>query len=236
MRVGIFAVMIQLGSRSRRRRGIYQIDIPRGPVRPHLSRRGRRFAVRFIVAVLRRRSWRGAFLADFVKTRVLLRKLIEVIAAAFVLGGVAMLARLSGCAAEPDGDQAPCEDADSPAGPGIGACQTLALVPGVSRSGATIIGALLRSASAVGRRLSSRSFSPIPDHDRGVRARFYEFRSQLSPSGAGDHRRFRPGPLCRGGGRPPLPDLHRPLGFDAVCVVSHRRRCRARAALGAGVV
>lgn len=80
----------------------------------------------------------GALAAGYVE-RVLHGNL-EVIAAAFVLGGVVMLLveRFRPIPVVTDVDHIPVARAA-----GIGTFQTLALVPGVSRSGATIVGGLL---------------------------------------------------------------------------------------------
>jgi undecaprenyl-diphosphatase len=80
----------------------------------------------------------GGLAADYVET--VLHESFPVIAAAFVLGGVAMLAveRMRPRPAVKDAARTPVIRAI-----GIGMFQTLALVPGVSRSGATIVGGLL---------------------------------------------------------------------------------------------
>ena len=87
----------------------------------------------FVPAVLA-----GAFLADYV-TNVLYAS-PKVIATTFVLGGVVMLAveRYRPAPTVLDADRTPLTRAL-----GIGVCQVLALVPGVSRSGATIVGGML---------------------------------------------------------------------------------------------
>jgi len=80
----------------------------------------------------------GALLADYVKT--VLYASVAVIATAFVVGGVVMLLveRFRPAPLVVAADRTPLARAL-----GIGLCQTLALVPGVSRSGATIVGGLL---------------------------------------------------------------------------------------------
>ena len=80
----------------------------------------------------------GALLADYVQT-VLYESLV-VIASSFVIGGVVMLLveRF-----RPEPDVVDAERTPLARALGIGLCQVLALVPGVSRSGATIVGGML---------------------------------------------------------------------------------------------
>lgn len=133
---GVFTVMIQLGSIVAvmwlyRAKIIHMVaGLPSDPD-------ARRFAaailVAFVPAVLA-----GAFLADYV-TSVLYAS-PRVIATTFVLGGIVMLV-VERCRPAPtvvDADRTPLTRAL-----GIGLCQVLALVPGVSRSGATIVGGML---------------------------------------------------------------------------------------------
>jgi undecaprenyl-diphosphatase len=95
----------------------------------------RRFAWMVFVAFLPALA-AGALLADFVKS--VLYESPGVIAAAFIVGGMVMLA------VEWSRPVVRVEAAEgTPIGRAflIGVCQTLALIPGVSRSGATIVGA-----------------------------------------------------------------------------------------------
>jgi undecaprenyl-diphosphatase len=80
----------------------------------------------------------GAFLADYVTT--VLYASPGVIATTFVLGGIVMLLveRYRPAPTVLDADRTPLTRALA-----IGACQVLALVPGVSRSGATIVGGMV---------------------------------------------------------------------------------------------
>ena len=80
----------------------------------------------------------GLLLADFVKGELYENPLV--IAAAFIAGGVVILVveRLRPVPVVFRADETPLPRAFA-----VGACQTLALVPGVSRSGATIVGGLL---------------------------------------------------------------------------------------------
>jgi undecaprenyl-diphosphatase len=133
---GVFTVMIQLGSilavmwlyRAKLLRII--TGLPSDPD-------ARRFAVMFFVAFVPA-IVAGALLADYI-TSVLYAS-PRVIATTFILGGVVMLI-VERYRPQPivfDADRTPIARAL-----GIGACQVLALVPGVSRSGATIVGGML---------------------------------------------------------------------------------------------
>jgi undecaprenyl-diphosphatase len=97
----------------------------------------RRFAA-MIVAAFVPAAVAGFLLADFVKR--VLYDTPAVIATAFVAGGIVMLAveRVKRAPVVTSADRTPLARAMA-----IGLCQTLALVPGVSRSGATIVGGLL---------------------------------------------------------------------------------------------
>jgi undecaprenyl-diphosphatase len=133
---GVFTVMIQFGSvlavmwlyRSRIARVIMGLATPGAE---------RQFAVAvflaFVPAVIA-----GALLSGFVK-RVLYAS-FGTIAVAFIVGGMVMLAveRFRPRAVVRDAERIPIGRAVS-----VGVFQTLALVPGVSRSGATIVGGLL---------------------------------------------------------------------------------------------
>src|SRR5262249_2156886 len=80
----------------------------------------------------------GAFLAPFIQG--VLYENPRVFAVAFIVGGIVMLAVewLRPAPVVREADRTPLSRAV-----GIGCCQVLALVPGVSRSGATIVGAML---------------------------------------------------------------------------------------------
>jgi undecaprenyl-diphosphatase len=97
----------------------------------------RRFAALIVVAVLPALA-AGALLSDFVES--VLHKSVATIGVAFVLGGLVMLwlDRRTAGAVTTDVDHTSMRQAV-----GIGLCQMLALVPGVSRSGATIAGGLV---------------------------------------------------------------------------------------------
>lgn len=97
----------------------------------------RRFAVMLFVAFLPA-AIAGALFSDFVKQ--VLYYSPAVIAAAFIIGGVVMLVveRVRPAPIVQQADQTPIGRAFA-----IGVCQALALIPGVSRSGATIVGGML---------------------------------------------------------------------------------------------
>jgi undecaprenyl-diphosphatase len=131
-----FTVMIQLGSilavmwLYRARLAAVVVGLP-------TSREARRFALMLLVA------FAPAVVAGVLLSDVVDRVLAEspaVIAAALIAGGIVMLVVEANrpVATVPTADRTPLSRAL-----GIGLCQTLALVPGVSRSGATIVGARL---------------------------------------------------------------------------------------------
>jgi len=133
---GVFTVMIQLGS-ILAVMWLYRakiLHVLRGlPTDPD----ARHFALMIVVAFLPA-AVAGWLFSDFVK-RVLYTT-PAVIATTFILGGIVMLL-VERYRPEPtvlDADRTSLSRAL-----GIGACQVLALVPGVSRSGATIVGAML---------------------------------------------------------------------------------------------
>ncbi len=133
---GVFTVMIQLGSilavmwlyRSK----ILEVIVGL-PTKPE----ARRFALMLFLAFLPA-MLAGFFLGDFV--RFVLYESLQVMAYAFILGGVVMLAieRWRPTPVVMHADQTPIWRAI-----GVGIVQCVALIPGVSRSGATIVGGLL---------------------------------------------------------------------------------------------
>jgi undecaprenyl-diphosphatase len=130
----VFTVMIQLGSI------LAVMWLYRGRIASVLLGLGsdadaRRFASMILVAFLPA-LLAGALLSDFVKA--VLYESPGVIATAFVAGGIVMLAVewLAPPVRVAAADQTPMGRALL-----IGVCQVLALVPGVSRAGATIVGA-----------------------------------------------------------------------------------------------
>ncbi len=103
---------------------------------PH-DPQARRFALMLAMAVMPA-LLAGVLFQDTVKQ--VLHQSVPVIAWAFIVGGVVMLLveRYRPAPLIFDADRTPLARAI-----GIGVCQTLAIVPGLSRSGATIIGGLL---------------------------------------------------------------------------------------------
>jgi undecaprenyl-diphosphatase len=132
---GVFTVMIQLGSIFAvvwlYRAKIFGMlaDIRTSPAARH-------FAAAIIIGTIPA-LLAGALLADFVQS--VLYKSPRVFAGAFIGGGLVMLAveRFRPAPLVFDAERTPLLRAL-----GVGLCQMLALVPGVSRSGATIIGGL----------------------------------------------------------------------------------------------
>lgn len=131
----VFTEMIQLGS-ILAIVWLYRetvLGVVRGlPSRPE----ARRFALRLVVAVLPALV-AGALASDFVET--VLHKSLRTIGVAFVAGGAVMLwlERRARTAATRSVDDISIGQAF-----GVGLCQVIAMVPGVSRSGATIAGGM----------------------------------------------------------------------------------------------
>lgn len=132
----VFTEMIQLGS-------IFAIvwlyrrkvlDVVSGlPTRPE----ARRFAAMLVIAVVPALA-AGALASDYVEQ--VLHKSMTTIGVAFILGGIVMLL-VERTAARPR--TTTVDDTSVPQAAGVGLFQVLALVPGVSRSGATIVGGIL---------------------------------------------------------------------------------------------
>jgi undecaprenyl-diphosphatase len=133
---GVFTVMIQFGSILA---VVWLYRYRLGRVVKGLRSDGeeRRFAV-MIAAAFVPFAAVAAFVGPFVRTA--LYQHFGVIAVASIVGGIVMLT-LESIGTVPDvfeADQTPVKRAF-----GVGVCQMLSLVPGVSRSGATIIGGML---------------------------------------------------------------------------------------------
>ncbi len=133
---GVFTVMIQLGS-ILAVMWLYRVKIVKTVAGLPSDPAARRFAAMILLAFAPA-VVAGLFLADFV-TGVLYDS-PRVIASSFVVGGIVMLAveRYGPAPTVFEVDRTPFVRAL-----GIGACQVLAMVPGVSRSGATIVGGML---------------------------------------------------------------------------------------------
>lgn len=101
------------------------------------DRTAQRFVLMLIVGVIPS-LLAGALLGDYVQS--VLYESARVIAWAFIVGGLVMLAveRFRPAPSILEADHTPISRAL-----GVGVCQVLALIPGVSRSGATIVGGLL---------------------------------------------------------------------------------------------
>ncbi|MDX2276102.1 MAG: undecaprenyl-diphosphate phosphatase [Hyphomonadaceae bacterium] len=133
---GVFTVMIQLGS-ILAVMWLYRqriIDVILGlPTKPEARRFALMLFLAFLPAVLI-----GLFAADYVKT--VLYESLGVIAWALIIGGIVMLIaeRFRPTPTVTDAAETPISRAVM-----IGLFQCLALIPGVSRSGATIYGGLL---------------------------------------------------------------------------------------------
>lgn len=133
---GVFTVLIQLGSilavmwLYRQRLVDMVVGLPR---RPEARRFAAAVLAAFVPAVVA-----GLFLAGFVKT--VLYESFQAIALAFMVGGVILLIVERW---RPPASVTDARDTSVARGFGVGIGQTLALVPGVSRSGATIVGGML---------------------------------------------------------------------------------------------
>ena len=175
---GIFTVMIQLGSilaivwlyRDR----IFEIL---AGLRTHPQSRS--FAIAIVVATIPALI-AGAVLSNYIRT--VLYHSFGAIAAAFIVGGIVMLLveRLRPRPDVREMDRVPLSRAIT-----IGIFQTLALIPGVSRSGATIVGGL-----AVGLdRPAAAEFSfflAMPTMTAAFAHDLLEARHHLAPERAGE--------------------------------------------------
>jgi undecaprenyl-diphosphatase len=133
---GVFTVMIQLGS-ILAIMWLYRAKIIAVVTGLASQREARHFALMIFVAFLPA-LFAGAFLAGYVKT--VLYNSMTVIAAAFIIGGIVMLIveRVRPRSTVHQVDRTSVGRALA-----IGIAQVLALIPGVSRSGATIVAGML---------------------------------------------------------------------------------------------
>ena len=141
------------------------------------DRDAQRFALMVLVACVPALV-AGAFFSDYVKT--VLYESPRVIAGAFVAGGIAMLLveRFRPVPTVAHADRTPIAKAF-----GVGLCQMLALVPGVSRSGATIVGGMVMGLDrAAAAELSF--FVAMPTLTAAFAHEAYETRSHLAPDRA----------------------------------------------------
>lgn len=168
-----FTVMIQFGS-VLAVMWLYRAKIAAVIVGLPSDREARRFALMLLVATVPALVGGWAF-GDYIQT-VLFRSL-QVIGIALVAGGIAMLVleRVRQAPVVLDAERTPLRQAF-----GIGLCQMLALVPGVSRSGATIIGGLLmrldRPAAA-----EFSFFLAMPTMAAAFAYQLMEIRGELAP-------------------------------------------------------
>jgi undecaprenyl-diphosphatase len=134
--MGVFTVMIQLGS-ILAIVWLYRVKIVRVitglPSDPDARRFGAMIAVAVVPALVA-----GALFSGFVKS--VLYESPQVFAWSFIIGGIVMLLveRFRPRPTILNAEHTPISRAL-----GVGICQMLALVPGVSRSGATIVGGML---------------------------------------------------------------------------------------------
>ena len=139
---GVFTVMIQLGA-VLAVMWLYRAKIAHVVSRLPSDGEARRFAAAVVVAFLPAAA-AGVLFADVVKNRLYDTgsgsPALGVIAAAFIIGGIVMLLveRFRPVPIVRDADRTSVGRAL-----GIGLAQAVAVIPGVSRSGATIVGGLL---------------------------------------------------------------------------------------------
>jgi len=181
---GIFTVMIQLGA-VLAVMWLYRAKIAQVIVRLPSDAAARRFAAAIIVAFIPA-AVVGVMFAGAVKSRLYDTgtgsPALGVIAAAFIVGGVVMLL------VDRFGPSPDVHSADrTPVGRalGIGVAQAVAVVPGVSRSGATIVGGLLmrldRAAAA-----EFSFFLAMPTMIGAFAHDLWEVRTQLAPERAAE--------------------------------------------------
>jgi undecaprenyl-diphosphatase len=175
---GVFTVMIQLGS-ILAVMWLYRSKIVSVMLGLRTDPAARRFAASLLLAFLPALA-AGALLAGYVKTVLYNSPLV--FAAAFIIGGIVMLVveRYRPSPAVFLADATP-----PPRAFGVGVFQTLALVPGVSRSGATIVGGMLmrldRAAAA-----EFSFFLAMPTMIAAFVHDLLEVRGQLAPERALD--------------------------------------------------
>jgi undecaprenyl-diphosphatase len=133
---GVFTVMIQFGS-VLAVMWLYRAKIINSFLGLAADYSARRFALMLIIASIPA-GLAGMLLADWIKGR--LYESPALMAWTFIIGGIAILVieRFRPSPVVFEADKTPISRAFA-----VGVCQTLALVPGVSRSGATIMGGLL---------------------------------------------------------------------------------------------
>ena len=176
--MGAFTVMIQLGSIFAIV-WLYRVKIVHVITALPSDPDARRFAAGIVVAVIPALV-AGALLSSFVKS--VLYETPAVYAATFIIGGVIMLVveRF-----RPAPDVLNAEHTPLTRALGVGLCQMLAIVPGVSRSGATIVGGMLMGLD----RPAAAEFSfflAIPTMTAAFAHDLLEVRHSLSPERAAE--------------------------------------------------
>jgi undecaprenyl-diphosphatase len=176
--MGAFTVMIQLGS-ILAIVWLYRVKIVHVVAALPSDPDARRFAAAIVVAVIPALV-AGALLSSFVKS--VLYATPAVYAATFIIGGVIMLVveRFRPAPDVLNAEQTPLRRAL-----GVGLCQMLAIVPGVSRSGATIVGGMLMGLD----RAAAAEFSfflAIPTMAAAFGHDLLEVRHSLSPERAAE--------------------------------------------------
>jgi undecaprenyl-diphosphatase len=169
----VFTVMIQLGSIVAVM-WLYRSKILAVVAGLRSTDEARHFAIAIVLATIPALV-AGALFADFVQS--VLYQSPRVFAAAFIIGGMVMLLveRFRGEPLVRDAERTPL-----PRAFGIGMCQMLALIPGVSRSGATIVGGLaMRLDRAAAAEFSF--FLAIPTMMAAFGHEFLEVRHHISP-------------------------------------------------------
>jgi undecaprenyl-diphosphatase len=134
----------------------------------------RRFVLMLLIAFLPAAA-AGAVAADYVES--VLHRSLPVIAVAFILGGIVMLA-VERAAMRPTVTRV--EDTSMGQAFGIGLAQVTALVPGVSRSGATIVGGLVAGLER-GTAAEFSFFLAMPTMIAAFAHSALEFRDQITP-------------------------------------------------------
>jgi undecaprenyl-diphosphatase len=174
----VFTVMIQLGS-ILAVMWLYRAKIGAVLAKLGSTHEARHFALAVGLATLPA-LLAGALLSEYVKS--VLYESPRVFAAAFIAGGIVMLGveRFRSQPTVTEAERTPLLRAL-----GIGLCQTLALIPGVSRSGATIVGGLVmrleRPAAA-----EFSFFLAMPTMTAAFAHEFLEVRDQLTPERAAE--------------------------------------------------
>ena len=174
--MGVFTVMIQLGS-ILAIAWLYRVKIMHVVAGLPSAPAARRFAAMIVIATIPALV-AGALLSSFVKSVLYERP--AVYGVSFIAGGIVMLfvERYRPPPTILNAEQTPVSRAF-----GVGLCQMLAIIPGVSRSGATIVGGMLMGLD----RPAAAEFSfflAMPTMAAAFGHDLLEVRSSLSPERA----------------------------------------------------